>query len=246
MEAPKPQTTHLHIVNMVVALIAGIISIVGGIYSLKANVFSSNNGSVQGTVLDDKIAKPLWHAAVEVSESDAPLISTTETNENGGYSFKALKKGDYVVKVSAPFHKPQAKAVKVERNRVSVINFDLTPLPHEPPAPSTQENQANNNIIDQPSRAVPYASLRDTRNELAGNAANQLPAQFVRRRLYYRSKAPQWETPDASQITTPTQNSEDTGNSSPASSSSIGQVLTQTGVQLVEEWLSKKSENKTA
>lgn len=77
----KNPTSHLHVMNLIVALMAGIISITGGVYSLKNNIFSGQSyGSLQGVVRDSRLAKPLWLAAVEVSTADGAVVNTATSD----------------------------------------------------------------------------------------------------------------------------------------------------------------------
>ena len=125
---PKSPTSHLHVMNLIVALLAGIISITGGIYSLKNNVFSGPaHGSLQGIVRDEKIAKPLLLATVEVSEADGAVVNTVNTDQDGFYQIASIKTGNYIVKFTAPRHHTQSKTVKVEKDLQSTINVDLLP-----------------------------------------------------------------------------------------------------------------------
>ncbi len=237
-QIPKNPTTHLHIVNLMVALIAGVISIVGGVYSLRANIFSNAPGIVQGVVLDEKIGKPLWRAPVELLDSDNSLIGTTDTDENGRYSFKDLKKGNYTVKVSAPLHAAQTKNVKIEPKKTSAITFDLEPSPSESSASSSPETSQLRTI------AAPYNPAPSGPNQWQGN---QSSVPSPRRRFHHRYQQPpqrQQAAPNFDPSTSAPQNTGST-ESSTSTSSSPSSTLTQTGVQLLEDWLSKKSENKT-
>jgi hypothetical protein len=114
--------------NLVVALLAGVISITGGIYSLKNNVFSGPSyGTLQGIVRDERIAKPLRLAAVEISDLSGAVVNTATTDDNGHYLVEALKTGNYVVKFTAPLHKIETKTIKIEKNLAPSINVDLFP-----------------------------------------------------------------------------------------------------------------------
>ncbi len=126
--APKSPSTHLHSMNLVVALLAGIISITGGIYSLKNNLFSGPAlGSIQGIVRDEKIAKPLKLATVEISAVDGAVVNTATTDDDGHYLIESIKAGNYVVKFTATFHKPETKTIKIEKDLASTISADLIP-----------------------------------------------------------------------------------------------------------------------
>lgn len=125
---PKSPTSHLHAMNLVVALLAGVISITGGIYSLKNNLFSGPAyGSLQGIVRDGKIARPLKLAVVEVADLTGAVVNTAETDDNGHYLIEALKTGNYAVKFTAPLHKVETKTIKIEKDLASSISVDLVP-----------------------------------------------------------------------------------------------------------------------
>lgn len=133
MSAPASQpskspTSHLHVMNLVVALLAGVISITGGIYSLKNNLFAGPAyGSLQGIVRDERIARPLKLAAVEVSDLTGAVVNTAVTDDDGHYLIESLKTGNYVVKFTAPIHKVETKTIKIEKDLASSINVDLVP-----------------------------------------------------------------------------------------------------------------------
>ena len=146
--APKSPTSHLHVMNLVVATLAGILSITGGIYSLKNNIFSTPAiGSLQGVVRDAKIAKPLKLAEVEIAGVDGVVVNTANTDDDGHYLIEALKAGNYVVKFTAVFHKPETKTIKIEKNLVSTISVDLAPDEEKmKSALSVPENSVRQNI----------------------------------------------------------------------------------------------------
>jgi hypothetical protein len=114
--------------NLVVALLAGVISITGGIYSLKSNIFAGPAyGNLQGIVRDERIAKPLKLASVEISDLSGAVVNTATTDDDGYYLIKAVKTGNYVVKFTAPLHKIETKTIKIEKDLAPSINVDLFP-----------------------------------------------------------------------------------------------------------------------
>ena len=129
---PKPPA-RLHTINIIFATVASLISIVGGIYSLKANLFQGapTYGELTGVVRDEKLARPLRLATVEVLDANDEVISTLSTDENGSYLVKNLKDGKYQVKTKAVFHASQTKNVAVGKNATSTIDFNLMPLESE-------------------------------------------------------------------------------------------------------------------
>lgn len=135
---PKPQT-HLHTAHILIATMASLISVIGGIYSLKSNFFQEKgaHGKLTGYVRDERLAKPLRLATVEVFDTDDGIVSTLSTDDEGLYTVEDLKEGNYRVKATAPIHAGQVKRVTIQKNRTSTIDFNLTPVEESLPPPIT-------------------------------------------------------------------------------------------------------------
>lgn len=114
---------------MVIATMAGVISIVGGVYSIRMNFFQADKafGEISGTVRDERIAKPLRMVPIEIADAQDVIISTLSTDDNGRYFLKQVKEGNYKVKAKAVMHTPQTKTVSVEKNRATTVDFNLIP-----------------------------------------------------------------------------------------------------------------------
>ena len=240
--APKSPTSHLHVINLVVALLAGVISITGGIYSLKNNVFSGPAcGSLQGIVRDEKIAKPLKLAAVEISDLAGAVVNTATTDDDGHYLIEALKTGNYVVKFTAPIHKVETKTIKIEKNLTSSINVDLVPevqpvsvvpvesaaqrniqAPYVPTAPVVPGYNVPQNNASVPTAATPYARSEPGQD---GSFQGTPPSGFHR----YPHRRPSGGYEQTS-----------------SSSSSQSDALTQVGAQLLQALVTKKTEDNTS
>lgn len=220
---PKLQTSHLHAANLFVALLAGIVSVTGGIYSLKTNMFGGGDrGSLQGIVLDDRIAKPLKLASVEVADAEGAVVNTAITDDKGYYRIKEIKTGNYVVTFKAPLHRSETKNIKIEKGLASSLYVDLVPETSQPavtvPEPRSTLPQT-----------VPVQPPVLTRQETPSlpSTETQPPGPIAPPRTGSR-KHPRRGYP-----------SEPTGTSSGTSQSN---PWVQTGVQLFEEWMKKKSD----
>ena len=139
MTAP-PQTNtswlKLTTIQTIVATLAGVISITGGLYSLRHTLFGSPAaGSLAGVVRDQIVGKPLLEASVEVADSEDLIVGTLYTGQDGRYSLGKLKEGAYVVKAAAVRHVPQVKTVTVRPGQGTMVNFDLVTAEEEAPAP---------------------------------------------------------------------------------------------------------------
>jgi hypothetical protein len=251
--APKSPTSHLHAMNLIVALLAGVISITGGIYSLKNNIFSGPPyGSLQGIVRDERIARPLKLAAVEVSDLAGAVVNTATTDDNGHYLIEALKTGNYVVKFTAPLHKIENKTIKIEKDLTSSINVDLVPevsqanlSPVESRTPVSQNIQAPYTPRTAYSAAAPVVpAYNGTQNPTSAPTTSpayasaepvQDPSLPGAPRTGYR-RHPRHSYP-TNTVDSPSGTSQ---------SASQGEVLTQAGAQLLQALMSKKSESSSS
>lgn len=219
---PKNPAVHLHVLSLVVAICAGLVSVVGGVYSLRANFFTPKTGTLQGIVRDESIAKPLWLASVEVSNADGAIIAVIDTSESGRYSLSSLREGDYTIKVSAPFHEAQSKNIRIYQNATSSVNFDLKPEEQKKEFSSVSE-QAQLPPPPVPS-AYPPPRPADYETQQMVMPTTGDAAPYSRRGRYRHAR----RTSDVSGTT--------------QSASPLQDVL----AQLVQSWTDKKSEDTTS
>ena len=262
---PKSPTSHLHVMNLVVALLAGVISITGGIYSLKNNLFSGPAyGTLQGIVRDQRIARPLKLASVEISDLSGAVVNTATTNDDGHYLIESLKTGNYVVKFTAPLHKIENKTIRVEKDLASSINVDLVPEIQSvstvslespvartitPPytSPATYQTQA---------AGTPYQTATPAASGYGAAGMNSSSATVAS--TYAQSGASSGQVQDESSQGAPSgyhrrhsrRYSGDYDSSASANttstSSSSGSSLTTVGTQLLQALVSKKSDSSTS
>ena len=245
---PKSPASHLHVMNLVVALLAGVISITGGIYSLKNNIFAGPSiGSLQGTVRDERIARPLKFASVEIADLTGAVVNTAATDDNGHYLIDSLKTGNYIVKFSAPLHKIESKTIRVEKNLTSSINVDLVPEATQTPLASVEPAASVRQNINAP--YTPATSYPAAVPALANyNPSQNTATSQTSSPTYGQTGAvsdPSLSNPGSSGYRRHSRRSYSGGsvdNSSGTSqSSSQGSALAETGAQLLQALLSKKS-----
>lgn len=239
---PKIPGGHLHSLNLIIALVAGLVSIVGGIYSLKMNVLTPKTGSLQGIIRDEAIAKPLWLTPVEISEPGGAIIATIDTNKDGRYTLDPLKAGDYIIKVRAPRHKAQEKNVKIYAAMSATVNFDLVPEEEQQIPPVTETFSAPRVVaapsyVPTPAPAYSQAPVPMYSQAPASAYDNQdqqrsfpdgMGPRRPRRPPYHRGTSGGFPS-----------SSTDSSNTD-SSSGSSGDLLTQTVGQLIQDWAGKK------
>lgn len=250
---PKSPTSHLHSMNLIVALLAGVISITGGIYSLKTNIFAGPSvGSLQGTVRDERIARPLKLAAVEISDLAGAVVNTATTDDDGHYLIESLKTGNYVVKFTAPLHKIETKTIKVEKNLTSSINVELVPetaqalsLPVELAASVRQNIQAPYTPAASYPAVTPAVSAYNPTQSVAPAAT--LPSTYVQTEPVSDPSFSGSRPPGFRRHPRRGYSGESADNSLGTSqSTSQGSALAETGAQLLQALLSKKPESSSS
>jgi len=250
--------------NLVVATLAGILSITGGIYSLKNNIFSGPViGSLQGVVRDARIAKPLKLAAVEISGIDGAVVNTASTDDDGHYLIEALKTGNYVVKFTAAFHKPEAKTIRIEKDLASTINVDLVPDEEKMKSSlSVPENSVRQNIpaayvasgVQAPMQAAPpYGSTQNMPPGGYSQAPMAAAPQYGSTQGMPQDYSQASPSPYGPQAQGYRHHSRRYYSGAPADNTSgVSQNSTQNsgmadvGAQLLQALMSKKSDNSTA
>jgi hypothetical protein len=247
---PKSPASHLHVINLVVALLAGVISITGGIYSLKNNVFSGPAyGSLQGIVRDERIAKPLVLTSVEISDLAGAVVNTATTDDRGHYLIEAIKTGSYVVKFTAPLHKIETKTIKIEKNLASDINVDLFPSTQQANLSSVESAASARQNIQAPYTPLSTYPAKAPGMPIYNSSQNTVPAS-TSPATYGQTEPlsdPSFSSPRPSGFRRhphhsypgdPVATSQGT-----SQSTSQGGTLAQAGTQLLQALLSKNSEN---
>lgn len=221
--------TSLH---TLVATLAGIISIMGGLYSLKSTVFQTQpQGIVQGMVRDQAIAKPLREATVEISDIGNFILSTLYTDSAGHYQTGKLKEGPYIIKVTAVRHLPQTKTVTVLRDQTSTVNFDLTTQEDENKPLSPAASEPSIVPVVQPAY-VPSAPFSEPVYKPASNP----------RMPYSGGAEPRYRPPQYRNSTAPAYEPAQR----PVSQPTMAQSLVQTSIQLLGNYTANKNKSQAA
>ncbi|GEM_PF-1588782 len=250
----QPSRFKLTAVNTLVATLAGIISITGGLYSIKNTVFNGQGvGSLSGIVRDEAIAKPLLGAVVEVSNANNLVIGTYYTDRTGHYEIVKLKEGPYIVKISAVKHAPQLKTITILRDQTSTVHFDLSPIFEE------SKPMLDNQAFVRPSVPLPvtpsYYSPPNAVPPPPGYSSQENNRDPVVRRPFLedQSRRPAQETFARSAVqsapsyyplvqTTPSS----PGYSQRRAGSNMTQALVQTGLELISGLAEKKKRENQA
>jgi|GEM_PF-3198123 len=239
----------LHTLNIVIATLAGVISIVGGVYSLKATFLTPKAvyGEVAGFVRDEKLGKPLRLATVEIADITGAVVNTLSTDDEGRYFLKELKEGSYEIKAEAVLHVTQKKKINIQGNKASSIDFSLVPLETQefrPVVPTASVPavaampSANSGTLAAPASSTAVSppfensySAKDVRAPVPYSGSVPVPnsggmAYESQQRMYPRSRYPS-RRPNGSAAST-------------SGSSGNMNVLLQAGTELVGQMLNER------
>ena len=81
-------------------------------------------GRIQGIVHDPQ-HRPVLGASVKLQSATSDWSQTTQTNDNGEFSFTAVAVGDYKIAVTQPKFETSEQAVTVDANASPILHFQL-------------------------------------------------------------------------------------------------------------------------
>ncbi len=95
-------------------------------------------GGVRGIVHDPQ-HRPVANASVQIKSATSDWSQTTQTNDNGEFSFPAVPFGDYSVSVTAPGLSPETQSLTLASDTSSILHFRLSVAPVNQTAVVTAE-----------------------------------------------------------------------------------------------------------
>lgn len=231
MDVPNP-SNRFHNFQILVGTIAGLVSILGGVLSIKSGFFSQGEiyGQLQGVVRDEALAKPLVLATVQIFNQQDEVVSTLSTNDEGAYALADVKEGSYLLKALAPLHRTEEKKVTVEKKRVTTVDFYLVPDESDQFSGNTFSGNTFVPVSNLPPAPVPVYRRVDP------PIAREIPEELPPSR--YNEPAPYYNEYDSSQ-TAPID--EGVRRRPPTTS----ETLVKAGALLLDQYLNKKNQKST-
>ncbi len=86
--------------------------------------FSQNFEKVTGTLLDQKTKNPAEKVSIQIKNSDSTQVFTTETDENGIYTFKNVPAGNYQLKIVDKDYENKGFPVELRAEQAPVYTLD--------------------------------------------------------------------------------------------------------------------------
>lgn len=127
-EIKKPKFTLTHL-QTTIAILVGIVTLIGGLYSIKKNVFSEKlNGDLKGFIKDKISQKYISGVTIEIYDSSNALIESLLSDSSGIFQKKNLKEGAYTVKIISPKYEPDLKTVSIIGKETTDVAFNLAPI----------------------------------------------------------------------------------------------------------------------
>lgn len=113
-------------VQAIVAITAGVLSAIGGAYSLWQNFKPAPaTGQVAAIIREWRTEKPVTAATVEILTANDELVTTLTSPESGRLQH-TLKEGSYRLRVSHPRFAAEYLAVHVVSGQTAEVRIELT------------------------------------------------------------------------------------------------------------------------
>lgn len=130
----------------VIGLLAGIFSVVGGVYTgVQFLHRPSDTGELVAVVRDARTDRPVMGPNVEILGADDAIVTSLGAGESGQVRTR-LREGTYRVRITHPRYAPDTRRVQVGAGRTAELRIQLTPRPpgSGPPAVVTGATRAVN------------------------------------------------------------------------------------------------------
>lgn len=112
-------------VQAVVAITAGVLSAIGGAYSLWRNFGPEpGTGQVVAIIRESRSEKPVHAAIVEILTAKNELVTTLTSTENGRLRH-GLKEGSYRLRVSHPRFAAESRTIHVVSGQTAEVRIEL-------------------------------------------------------------------------------------------------------------------------
>lgn len=110
-------------IQVTVAILAGVATLILGVYNVKKNVFSDNGpGRLAITVRSDA-GTAVGNAKIELFNSQNALAASSESRGDGSYGQDDIDPGSYSLRISAAGFEPQILAVQIAPKKTA--NFQI-------------------------------------------------------------------------------------------------------------------------
>ncbi|HXC87192.1 MAG TPA: TonB-dependent receptor [Candidatus Cybelea sp.] len=149
-----------------------------------ASVFATIFGTVRGVVHDPQ-HRPIADASVKLKSATSDWTETTQTDQDGAFSFSAVPVGDYLVTVTKSGFADDQQTVTVASDSSPMLHYQLTIATVNQTATVSEESQENVANVDSvtPTSLVDRADIVQTPGADRTNALQMItdytPAAYV-------------------------------------------------------------------
>jgi Carboxypeptidase regulatory-like domain len=112
-------------VQAIVAIVAGVLSVVGGLYTLWQHLLPEPTmGQVVAVIREMRTARPVGEATLEILTPKDELVTTLTAPESGRVQ-QALKEGSYRLRVSHPRFSAENGSIQVVPGQTAEVRIEL-------------------------------------------------------------------------------------------------------------------------
>lgn len=110
-------------VQVTIAILAGLATLIVGVYNVRKNLFAGN-GNIVAIIRSDK-GPAIAGANVDLYNAQNALLNASEADREGRYESKDVEAGTYILKVTAAGFEPQVATVYVKEKRNTELQLTL-------------------------------------------------------------------------------------------------------------------------
>ncbi len=125
-------------VQITIAILAGIATLILGVYNVKKYVFTETSPGAFVAYVRSDAGQPLARAHVELLNAQNAMVAASETKKDGSYSKKDLDPGSYILKISADGFEPEVATVQVNSKKTADFEIILRAIKVTQAPPSQQ------------------------------------------------------------------------------------------------------------
>ena len=139
-------------IQITIAILAGVTTLILGVYNVKRNVFSKVGAGEISLKVRSESGQGINEAEAELYNGQNAIVAASDTDSKGLFEKKGLEAGSYILKIKAKGYEPEAVTVQVDSGKVTDLAIALRAIPT--PSTSLSSPQPAAGTTAQPSNKI--------------------------------------------------------------------------------------------
>ncbi len=115
--------------QVTVAILAGIATLILGVYNVKKSIFQENTPGQIAVSIKTDARQPLDGAYIQLFNTQNVLVNSSESSGGGRYGYQEIAPGSYILKVSREGFEPTVATAQIEAKKTTSLDIILKALP---------------------------------------------------------------------------------------------------------------------